>query len=161
MALTRKSLQAWSIEIRCAIEVGALGEEKVSQPLWGRPRVGTNANVEDMLPVEPSISDDPYCAARCYRGSAAAVGVLSPHVPETTNTAATSSYPNWHVVYKNATEANLLKPSLRPSAYYSRTPISRIMKGATVRLPKAPARCCPHSGAASRLTSVCCRSASR
>lgn len=127
--------EAWSIEIRCAIEVGALGEEKVSQPLWGRPPTGTNANVEDMLPVEPDISDDPYCAARCYRGSAAAVGVLSPHVDETTNTGPTTSYPNWHVVYKNATEANLLKPSLRPSAYYSRTPISRIMKGATVGIP--------------------------
>ncbi|KAL8387540.1 hypothetical protein RB595_009835 [Gaeumannomyces hyphopodioides] len=127
--------EAWSIEIRCAIEVGALGEEKVSQPLWGRPPAGTNANVEDMLPVEPDISDDPYCAARCYRGCAAAVGVLSPHVDETTDTGSTSSYPNWHVVYKNATEANLLKPSLRPSAYYSRTPISRIMKGATVGIP--------------------------
>ncbi|KAL8416792.1 hypothetical protein RB596_007080 [Gaeumannomyces avenae] len=127
--------EAWSIEIRCAIAVGALGEEKVSQPLWGHPPAGTNANVEDMLPVEPGISDDPYCAARCYRGNAAAVGVLSPHVGETTDTGSTGSYPNWHVVYKNATEANLLKPSLRPSAYYSRTPISRIMKGATVGIP--------------------------
>jgi hypothetical protein len=44
-------------------------------------------------------------------------------------------YRNYHVVYKDRALAFLLKPSLKPSAYYGRKPVTKIMKGFTVGIP--------------------------
>ena len=44
-------------------------------------------------------------------------------------------YSKAHVIYKDGSTAFLLKPSQKPSAYYGRKPISKIMKGITVGLP--------------------------
>ncbi|CAN8103818.1 unnamed protein product [Discula destructiva] len=126
----------WKVEIRCAVEVGAEGEEKVSWPLWPTPsgQVATKRNAEVFS--EPKISSDPFCAAHCFRGEAAAEGTLEPAIAG--DKAATNdprSYANYHVVYKDASLAFLLKPSLKPSAYYSRKPVSKIMKGMTLGTP--------------------------
>ncbi|KAL3963716.1 hypothetical protein ACCO45_000720 [Purpureocillium lilacinum] len=44
-------------------------------------------------------------------------------------------FSNYHVIYKDERHAFLLKPSLKPSAYYGRKPLSKIMKGLTVGIP--------------------------
>ncbi|KAF4446321.1 hypothetical protein F53441_10028 [Fusarium austroafricanum] len=127
--------ETWSDELRCAIDVGPLGEEKVSHSLWPKElEIGSG----DDFP-ETVIPSDPFCAARCFRGEAAAEGTIDT-TPVKTSTAEDSHhqsrpYSNYHVLYKNATEAFLLKPSLKPSAYYGRRPILKVMKGVTVGIP--------------------------
>ncbi|KAH6847980.1 DDHD domain-containing protein [Chaetomium sp. MPI-CAGE-AT-0009] len=129
--------ETWGDELRSALDVGPLGEEKVSHRLW--PEVTDKRQKgKDGLPPEPPISTDPFCAARCFRGEAATEGTLEP-VHSEDNTALqppeTRMYSRSYVVYKDGSAAFLLKPSQKPSAYYGRKPISKIMKGITVGLP--------------------------
>ncbi|KAF5579797.1 phosphatidic acid-preferring phospholipase A1 [Fusarium pseudoanthophilum] len=129
--------ETWSDELRCAIDVGPLGEEKISHRLW--PEDSEIGSGDDF--PEPVIPSDPFCAARCFRGEAAAEGNIdtTPMKKATAEDASllTRPYSNYHVLYKNATEAFLLKPSLKPSAYYGRRPTMKIMKGVTVGIPVA------------------------
>ncbi|KAK3293338.1 uncharacterized protein B0H64DRAFT_419108 [Chaetomium fimeti] len=129
--------ETWSDELRSALDVGPLGEEKVSHRLW--PEVTDKRQKgKDGLPPEPPISTDPFCAARCFRGEAATEGSLEPvHSEEDTALTPPESrmYSRSYVVYKDGSAAFLLKPSQKPSAYYGRKPISKIMKGITVGLP--------------------------
>jgi hypothetical protein len=158
----RAYTETWQDELRSAIDVGPLGEEKVSHPLWpnqpgdrvrrassrGKGTPGTNSvprastrtrSLEDEADVA-KISSDPYCAARCFRGEAAARGTtpsLAPlnqdsHGPSTMHERPYSAY---HVLYRDEKTAFLLKPSLRPSGYYNRRPLTKIMRGATVGIP--------------------------
>lgn len=129
--------EEWKVEIRCAVEVGAEGEQKVSWPLWSTSLEQAARQTSQEEVFEPSISTDPYCAAHCFRGEAAAEGTLGPAVAgdETTASTRPRSYASYHVVYKDANLAFLLKPSLKPSAYYSRKPVSKIMKGLTIGTP--------------------------
>jgi hypothetical protein len=129
--------ETWGDELRSALDVGPLGEEKVSHRLW--PEVTDKRHKsKDGLPPEPPISTDPFCAARCFRGEAATEGSLEPvHSEEDTALPPPESrtYSSYHVIYKDGSTAFLLKPSQKPSAYYSRKPVSKIMKGITVGLP--------------------------
>ncbi|KAK4151215.1 phospholipase DDHD1 [Chaetomidium leptoderma] len=130
--------ETWNDELKSALDVGPLGEEKVSHRLW--PEVSDNKRhkSKDGLPLEPPISTDPFCAARCFRGEAATEGTLEPvHSEQDTALAPPESrmYSSYHVIYKDGSTAFMLKPSQKPSAYYGRKPISKIMKGMTVGLP--------------------------
>ncbi|CAK7564369.1 MAG: hypothetical protein SEPTF4163_002258 [Sporothrix epigloea] len=140
----------WQIELRCALDLGPVGEEKISQPLWPAPvqsRAKTQA--DRTAHAEPKISTTPYCAAHCHRGAAAASGtIVSPAAPlpdsalvagddksSSASTIAPKGFANHHVVFKDGHSAFLLSPSLKPSAYYGRRPIARIFKGAAVGIP--------------------------
>jgi hypothetical protein len=129
--------ETWGDELRSALDVGAAGEEKVSHRLW--PEVTDKRHKsKDGRPPEPPISTDPFCAARCFRGEAATEGRLEPvHSEEDTALPPPESrmYASYHVIYKDGSTAFLLKPSQKPSAYYGRRPVSKIMKGITVGLP--------------------------
>lgn len=125
--------ETWRDELRCAIDVGPLGEEKVSHRLWpaeddqaGRDRLGTEDTV---------ISTDPFCAARCFRGEAAAQGSIDPEPGHDPTNPPRKSYSSYHVLYKDTDHAFLLKPSLKPSAYYGRRPVAKIMRGMTIGIP--------------------------
>ncbi|KAH7021094.1 DDHD domain-containing protein [Microdochium trichocladiopsis] len=124
--------QTWQDELRSAIDVGPAGEEKVSHPLWP-PTPKATSKQPAKIP-EAAISHDPFCAARCFRGEAAAEGTRLENAHE--DSAATTSTPRkfdqYHVIYKDETTAYLLKPSLKPSAYYGRRPVAKIMKGFSV-----------------------------
>ncbi|KAF9870547.1 ddhd domain-containing protein [Colletotrichum karsti] len=123
--------ETWSDELRCAIEVGPPGEEKVSHRLW--PEDADYASEGDMQTIsDPRISTDPFCAASCFHGEAASEGSVEPK-PATASQH--KSYASYHVIYKNASQAFLLKPSLKPSAYYGRRPVAKIMKGMTIGIP--------------------------
>ncbi|KAH6622922.1 hypothetical protein F5144DRAFT_623009 [Chaetomium tenue] len=129
--------ETWGDELRSALDVGPLGEEKVSHRLW--PEVtDKRQKSKDGLPPEPPISTDPFCAARCFRGEAATEGSLEPvHSEEDTALPPPESrmYSRSYVIYKDGSAAFLLKPSQKPSAYYNRRPISKIMKGTAIGLP--------------------------
>ncbi|KUI73881.1 hypothetical protein VM1G_09225 [Cytospora mali] len=131
--------QEWQEELRCAVEVGPLGEEKVSYPLWSQPVSLPAARNEDDEIAEPPISSDPFCAARCFHGEASAEGTLEPVQAGPTESpngeASARGFAAYHVIYRDAKIAFLLKPSLKPSAYYSRKPLQKIMKGLTVGVP--------------------------
>ncbi|KXJ89653.1 DDHD domain-domain-containing protein [Microdochium bolleyi] len=121
--------QTWKDELRSAIDVGPAGEEKVSHPLW--PPIPKAASKKPSKVPEALISHDPFCAGRCFRGEAAAEGTRleNAHEDSAATTSTTRKFDHYHVIYKDETTAYLLKPSLRPSAYYGRRPVAKIMKG--------------------------------
>lgn len=127
--------ETWMDEIRCAIDVGPLGEEKISHRLWPKPLNEIEATKQDKF--GPLVSSDSYCSARCFRGEAAAQGSIEAFQtgPKTSTESTHRAYSSYHVIYKDATQAFLLKPALTPSAYYGRRPVPRIMKGITVGIP--------------------------
>ncbi|KAK3946235.1 phospholipase DDHD1 [Diplogelasinospora grovesii] len=132
--------ETWADELRSALDVGPLGEEKVAHRLWPDPtdKRMKAKETKDGLAPEPPISSDPFCAARCFRGEAAAEGTLEPVHPEQEASPPppeAKTYSNFHVIYKDNSAAFLLKPSLAPSAYYGRKPISKIMRGLTIGIP--------------------------
>lgn len=129
--------ETWADEIRSALDVGPLGEEKVSHRLWP-DATDKRLRTKDGSPPEPPISADPFCAARCFRGEAAAEGSLEPvHSEQHTALPApeSRSYASYHVIYKDGSTAFLLKPSQKPSAYYGRRPVAKIARGVTVGIP--------------------------
>ncbi|KAK1236868.1 hypothetical protein MKX08_007816 [Trichoderma sp. CBMAI-0020] len=127
--------ETWRDEVRCAIEVGASGEEKVSHRLW--PVEGDGQYRKSSLPTEPAISTHPFCAAHCFQGEAATEGSLGPQQidDEASENAPQRPFSSYSVLYKDQTSAFLLKPSLQPSAYYGRRPLQKIMRGGTVGIP--------------------------
>lgn len=130
----------WSDEVKCAIDVGSLGEEKVAHRLWPKPVIQKTAQRKWSsldLSDYPAISSDPFCAARCFNGEAAAEGSIEPFRP---GNEANADYPirpfsNYTIMYKNDHEAFMLKPSLSPSSYYGRKPLAKIVRGVTVGVP--------------------------
>lgn len=117
--------------MRCAVDIGPSGEEKVSHCLW--PQDSKHFDGKGPEP-DPKISSEPFCSARCFRGDAAAQGstdtVVEPSKDQTLR-----AFSNYHVIYKDDRHAFLLKPSLRPSAYYGRKPVSKITKSFTIGIP--------------------------
>ncbi|TRX92799.1 hypothetical protein FHL15_006205 [Xylaria flabelliformis] len=127
--------ETWKDELRCAVEVGPLGEEKVSHPLWPKQHNSSGKKGEDI--IDPLLSSDPFCAARCFHGEAAAEGTLLPSANEDNSTPLHTQrkFEQYHVIYKDEKNAFLLKPSLKPSAYYGRRPVAKIVRGMTIGIP--------------------------
>ncbi|KAI0451834.1 DDHD domain-containing protein [Xylaria acuta] len=127
--------ETWNDELRCAVEVGPLGEEKVSHPLWPKRPNSSGKKSDDM--VDPLLSSDPFCAARCFHGEAAAEGTLLPSANEDNSSPLHTQrkFEQYHVIYKDEKNAFLLKPSLKPSAYYGRRPVAKIVRGMTIGIP--------------------------
>ncbi|KEY64421.1 hypothetical protein S7711_05240 [Stachybotrys chartarum IBT 7711] len=126
--------ETWADELRCAVDIGPAGEEKISHRLW--PLESNLSHKKIQAIASPLSSTDPFCAARCFRGEVAATGSLEPvQVDKEAAEPPLRAFSTYHVIYKNETEAFLLKPSLKPSSYYSRRPISKITKGVTVGVP--------------------------
>ncbi|KAI3317624.1 DDHD domain-containing protein [Xylariaceae sp. AK1471] len=127
--------ETWNDELRCAVEVGPLGEEKVSHPLWLKISDSSSKMSSDMM--EPLLSSDPFCAARCFHGEAAAEGTLIASANEDNSSPLQTQkkFEHYHVVYKDEKNAFLLKPSLKPSGYYGRRPVAKIVRGMTIGIP--------------------------
>lgn len=126
--------QTWADEINSALEVGAAGEEKIVHPLW--PAKVPTKWKSPKNETHP-LSTDPYCAARCCHGEASAEGTTDPddfcgQLPEPKTVV--KRYSNAKVIYKDAQNAFILKPTLQPSAYYGRKPLQKIKRGMKVGL---------------------------
>ncbi|PQE30439.1 hypothetical protein CJF32_00009282 [Rutstroemia sp. NJR-2017a WRK4] len=125
--------QTWKDELNSAIEVGAAGEEKIAHRLWPAEEK-QKASKSDS--AEHLVSADPYCAARCFHGEAAAEGKGDElEAKPTPSTSIPKKYPNSQVIYKNACEAFILRPTVQPSEYYGRKPLAKIMKNMIVGIP--------------------------
>ncbi|RDW85724.1 hypothetical protein BP5796_04049 [Coleophoma crateriformis] len=128
--------QTWKDELSSALEVGAAGEEKLAHRLWPKEADQEHSRKTDDQdakrgPSESILSTDPYCAARCFNGEAAATGSLDDE-KASDKTTIVKRYLNSQVIFKDGDNAFILKPSMVPSAYYSRKPVTKIMKGHTV-----------------------------
>ncbi|TVY47336.1 putative phospholipase [Lachnellula occidentalis] len=121
--------ETWNDELKSAMEVGAAGEEKIAHRLWPKE---TDARTSSHKSMHPHLSTDPYCAARCFDGEAAAEGSIVPGEKLSEPKVLAKKYSNAQIIYKDAQNAFILKPNLQPSAYYGRKPLQKIMKGATV-----------------------------
>lgn len=122
--------QTWKDEVNSAMEVGAEAEEKIAHQLW--PKEDEQKHSSRKKPMH-TLSTDPYCAAKCFNGEAAAEGApdfdsTESKQPNNLKTI-TKKFPTSQVFYKNARNAFILKPTLQPSAYYGRKPLHKIMKG--------------------------------
>ncbi|UNI16236.1 hypothetical protein JDV02_002692 [Purpureocillium takamizusanense] len=128
--------ETWNDEIRCAIDVGPLGEEKVAHLLWPQDSHQPYLNKKG-AEAEARVSSDPFCASRCSQGEAACQGSIEPVLngPAIASGPSNRPFANYHVIYQDEGQAFLLKPSLKPSAYYGRTPLNKIVKGFTVGVP--------------------------
>jgi hypothetical protein len=131
----RPHTETWNDELKCAVEVGPLGEEKVSHPLW--PKVPDSSSKKSSDMTEPLLSSDPFCAARCFHGEAAAEGTLLPSANEDNSSPLQTQkkFEHYHVIYKDEKNAFILKPSLKPSGYYGRRPVAKIVRGMTIGIP--------------------------
>lgn len=120
--------ETWRDEVRCAVDIGPDGEEKLAHPLWPTPTKKT-VRLTDL----PVVSDDPFCSSHCSLGDAASQGSITvkSEAPSDEN----RPFASYQVIYKDAKHAFLLKPSLQPSAYYGRRPVYGIAKGFTIGVP--------------------------
>jgi hypothetical protein len=77
------------------------------------------------------------CSVGCLHGEAAAEGIVAlddgPKVSDKKDNVKT--YSQSQVIYKDARNAFILKPTLQPSAYYGRRPLQKIRRGMTVGIP--------------------------
>ncbi|QSZ35928.1 hypothetical protein DSL72_007050 [Monilinia vaccinii-corymbosi] len=122
--------KTWDDQLNSAIDVGPEGEEKIVHRLWPNEK---DCKTSTFDASEHIFSTDPYCAARCFCGEAAAEGkVEESDAKPTAATSINKKYPNSQVIYKNCEEAFILKPSLCPSAYYGRRPLTKIKNGVCV-----------------------------
>ncbi|KFY38955.1 hypothetical protein V494_04161 [Pseudogymnoascus sp. VKM F-4513 (FW-928)] len=125
--------RTWSDELSSALALGADGEEKISHRLWP----GEEEPSEVAQPHSATAPNNPRCAAMCFNGEVAAEGdayLVESDEKSPAKTNAPRRYPNSHVIFKDSRNAYILKPSLQPSAYYGRKPLSKIRKGITVGL---------------------------
>jgi hypothetical protein len=138
--------ETWNDELNSAVEVGAEGEDKVVQRLWpepvnetkkkhpnSRPCTSTSPRAKDA----PTLLSDPQHVARSQEEASAAgtVKIIKPGESVSPASEMTRRFPNSKVLYLDARNAVLLKPSLWPSAAFGRRPLSKIRKGNSVGIP--------------------------
>lgn len=127
--------QTWQDELNSAVEVGAAGEEKITHRLW--PKEGDQTI--DGIPVseQTAMTIDPDFAKKCFPGEVAVAGTIDLTATDekiAQRPDVLKAFPNSHVIYKDATNAFILKPSLLPSEYFGRRPLAKVRRGFTVGL---------------------------
>lgn len=148
--------QTWKDELNSAVEVGALGEEKIVHKLWpdklpkvpdsrpsSRHGTATRADRENLLrAVTSSLAGDgetetpEQIRERAIEGARDMIDISSgPNVDNKAAGATTygrqgavRSFATYGVIYSNDREARLLKPSLLPSNYYGRRPLANYIR---------------------------------
>lgn len=130
----------WKDELNSAINVGALGEERIAHALWpapplkkpsSRPGTSTSASAKE--------AEDSPEAARARTLVVAgelieASTILSDYDNKASGTnpygndGQVKSYKQSRIIYANEREAFILRPSLQPSAYYGRRPLANYIR---------------------------------
>lgn len=154
--------ETWADELNSAVDAGARGEEKIVHKLW--PDAAPKSARSRSTSVAASFSGGDGASLRTPTANMAVEPETPEQVRERTLEAAgdlidistgpggadnkasgTSTYgregvlrtfESFGVIYANATEARLLKPSLMPSAYFGRRPLAHyIRKGHKLGIP--------------------------
>ncbi|KAI9886154.1 MAG: hypothetical protein M1823_002057 [Watsoniomyces obsoletus] len=134
--------ETWTDELNSAVAVGPEGESKVMHRIWpletqkkDRPGNADVARVSGTVGGVVSSDDDrPRSSLSHHRGLKGLNHVAAEARPETTKDKV-RRYAHSRVLYRNQTEAFILRPNLLPSAYYGRRPVAKIRKGVTVGIP--------------------------
>lgn len=155
--------QTWQDELNSAVEVGAVGEMKIVHKLWpdklprsnSTPpgsrrgqlprddnllRAATTTHILEGEPetVEQQRTKAVEAACDIIDISTGAGGPDNKAYGESTygRAGAVRTYATCGVIYANEREANILKPTLLPSAYYGRRPLANyVRKGHEVGIP--------------------------
>ncbi|KZF19394.1 hypothetical protein L228DRAFT_250991 [Xylona heveae TC161] len=134
--------ETWNDELNSALEVGPEGEAKIVHRLWPRDetapsRPGT-AGSETRHGPSSDASNILQSSSADAPDSLLAIAGQGEHETEKPGPKpeATKLYPNSSVIYANARQAFILRPSQLPSAYYGRKPLNTIRrKGSSVGIP--------------------------
>ena len=148
--------ETWKDELNSAVEVGALGEEKIVHKLWpekvpkvtdsrpsSRRGTTTRADRENLLRtatanlvVEGETETPEQARDRAVEAACDIIDVSSG--PNVDNKAAGATiyghqgairtFATYGVIYANKRQARLLKPSLLPSNYYGRRPLANYIR---------------------------------
>ncbi|KAI9769857.1 MAG: hypothetical protein M1835_006652 [Candelina submexicana] len=126
--------QTWTDELNSAVEVGVEGESKVAHRLWpaetstkpdSRPATARNLRtLTDMKAVDA-----------LQTAKASDISVHMAVGTTVTKNEPVRKYRTSSVFYTNARDAFILRPSLMPSAYYGRKPLTAARKGRSVGIP--------------------------
>ncbi|KAI9803394.1 MAG: hypothetical protein M1833_000913 [Piccolia ochrophora] len=133
--------ETWDDELKSAISFGAEGEERVPHRIW--PEEERLGSAGESRPVTASMDATTSGQGQSLGSNMAEPPLMSKSADGATAEPATSApafarveisqhYANSSVIYANATDAFILRPSLLPSAYYGRRPLARIRKGNAV-----------------------------
>ncbi|CAG8400425.1 unnamed protein product [Penicillium salamii] len=118
----------WQDELNSCVDNGADAEMKIVHPLWAKPptSVGQAANTQDGpggdTPLDDSAESTKFDKNQAAGGVSAQSESIKPYL--------TSS-----AIYVNATDAQVLRPSLLPSASRGRRPLGAIRKGRQIGIP--------------------------
>ena len=136
-------MKPWTLtyvdELNSCVEIGAEAELKICHQLWPpveptkQERRPSTANKFLEVGLVPSEADE---LARKH----AAEGAASPENKAagailTTEDAVSRLYPKSSIIYANARDAQILRPSFLPSAARGRKPLASIRKGRPVGIP--------------------------
>lgn len=143
--------QTWTDELNSAVEVGAAGEMKILHMLWpekqkkidSRPTSSAQFQQGLVQSTLPELEDDPEKERQVIVENACDLIDISTGPNGFDNKASgdrkyshdgnKNIYRKAGVIYANAKEAYLLKPSLQPSDYYGRRPLANyIRKGRAI-----------------------------
>ncbi|KAF4556429.1 DDHD domain-containing protein 1 [Elsinoe fawcettii] len=146
--------QTWQDELSSAVEVGAVGEERIFRKLWpevpkkvvdSRPSTarGETANMVQNLDLEPDTPEkqreraaDQACDIIDVASGSGGTDNRSSGTVTFGRYGPLRNYAAAGVIYADATNAHILKPNLQPSSYYGRRPLANyIRKGRKLGIP--------------------------
>lgn len=125
--------QTWIDELNSAVEVGAVGEEKIVHALW--PREEPQQSESSKAPEQNPSTDLYGAVAADFHAEASAQGSTDPDKLEGESSEpkiVTKRYASCQIIYKDSKNAFILKPTLQPSSYYGRKPLQKIRRGMAV-----------------------------
>ncbi|KAF2120865.1 DDHD domain-containing protein [Lophiotrema nucula] len=139
--------QTWKDELNSAIEVGALGEMKITHKLWpdkpkklveSRPTTSSQMQAGFVQNTLPEPDDDPEKERRDVVEYACDLIDISTGPDGPDNKAAGDTdyghegrkniYRKAGIIYANEKDAYLLRPNLQPSNYYGRRPLANYIR---------------------------------
>lgn len=120
--------ETWQDELNSCVENGADAEMKIVHPLWSKQSASTSqaattqAEQDGEAPLDEAFESKKFDRNQAAGSTSAQSESVKPYL--------TSS-----AIYVNATEAQILRPSLLPSASRGRRPLGAIRKGRQIGIP--------------------------
>lgn len=120
--------ETWQDELNSCVENGADAEMKIVHPLWSRQPASASQPATTQDNQSGDAPPDEAGDSKEFDSNQAAGGINA-------QSESVKSYLTSSAIYINATEAQLLRPSLLPSASRGRRPLGAIRKGRQIGIP--------------------------
>lgn len=128
--------QAWQHELNSCVEIGAEAEMKVVYHLFPERKTSRPGTAAEIKPDDGRVLSDRTMQAQAptvqHEDLAAGPQIDKFH---TWTPDSAQRYKNHRVIYVNAKQAQILRPSLAPSASRNRRPLAAIRKGREIGVP--------------------------